>query len=326
MIAICLLAARPAYATYSICAVDTVSHDVGGAGTSCVGSFSVANIYGGVPEHGVMHAQAQFNARARDRAVARLGADVAPDAILAELLAPSFDPDATTRQYAILDVRGMSARYTGADTSAYADDRGGTAGDFVYAVQGNILTSGGVLDRAALAFEDQNGAACDLAERLMRALEAGAEMGEGDSRCTPNGIPSDGAFIEVDRPGEPAGSYLKLHVDDTAPENPLVLLRQQFEQWRPAHPCPVVQVDAGAPPDAEPAIDGGAPANDAATDDAAIAPAVRREDGCGCTEASKDVPALELLVLVLASLAASQAVKHADTSRNRERLREVQHR
>jgi hypothetical protein len=71
--------------------------------------------------------------------------------------------------------------------------------------------------------------------------------GEGDSRCTDQGIPSDSAFIEVDRPGEAAGSYLKLSVMGTAPQSPLKLLRMQFDAWRKTHPCLAMASDAGVP-------------------------------------------------------------------------------
>ena len=96
----------------------------------------------------------------------------------------------------------------------------------------------------------------------MLALEAGAQNGEGDSRCTNGGIPSDSAFIEVDREGEAAGTYLRLDVTNTSPQNPLVLLRQQFDAWRATHPCPAPPTpDAGAGGDAgtDPAdmMDGG---------------------------------------------------------------------
>jgi hypothetical protein len=91
-----------------------------------------------------------------------------------------------------------------------------------------------VLTQAAAAFE---GGGCDLADRLMRALEAGAQNGQGDSRCTPRGIPSDGAFVQVDRPNEARGSYLSLRVDATGSQNPITRLRTQFDTWRQTHPC-----------------------------------------------------------------------------------------
>lgn len=262
-IAAALAAILPAtaHATYSIGAADTNTRTIGAAGTSCVGNFSVSEIYGPARGRGLVLAQALFNRDNRERAVEMLNADTAPDAILAELIIQANDADWKRRQYAILDVFGRSARYTGEEASAYAGDRGGTSGDFIYATQGNIITGAGVLERTANAFE---GGGCDLAERLMLALEAGARSGEGDTRCTPDGIPSDGAFLEVDRPNEERGEYLRLRVDNTRPLDPIILLRAEFDAWRATHPCTAAPDDAGQPP-----ADTGVTSEDASHTDAA---------------------------------------------------------
>ena len=110
---------------------------------------------------------------------------------------------------------GRAAGHSGTGNGVFSNDIQGDVEGFTYAIQGNILTGAAVLDQAQMAFQ---GEACDLAERLMRALEAGALNNQGDRRCTPAGAPSDSAFIEVDRPGEPAGSYLRLSV--VAPGEP----------------------------------------------------------------------------------------------------------
>jgi uncharacterized Ntn-hydrolase superfamily protein len=233
----------PAHATYSINAVDTSTGEVGGAGTSCVGSLSVRVIYGVVPGVGVVHAQAQLGGPGKDEAVRLLGQGMAPDAIIAAITNQSFDGGAQRRQYGIVDLEARAAGFTGNQTGAFADDRQGSIGAFTYSVQGNILTSMAVLDQAAADF-DAGG--CDLADRLMRSLEAGARNGEGDSRCTPRGVPADSAFIEVDRPGEPAGTFLRLEVTDTGSQDPLAMLRAQYDAWRATNPCPVVVPDAGA--------------------------------------------------------------------------------
>lgn len=233
----------PAHATYSIVATDTTTRQVGGAGTSCVGSLSVRVIYGSVPGKGAVHAQAQLGGPGKAEAVDQLGMDIAPDAIIASITSTAVDPNAQRRQYGIVDLMMRSAGFTGAQTSPFTDDRQAITGPFTYSVQGNILTSAAVLDQAAQSFESRG---CDLADRLMLALEAGATNGEGDSRCTPGGIPSDSAFIQVDREGEPAGTFLQLEVIDTAPQNPLVMLRAQYDAWRATHPCPVAPMpDAG---------------------------------------------------------------------------------
>lgn len=300
-----LFVAGEASATYSIVGADTATAQVGGAGTSCVGNFSVYNIYGSVPGVGVVHAQARLNEQGRVRAVQRLGEGVEPRDILDEITSNGFDGLAAQRQYGIVTATPNAASFTGAQCGTHASDRTGQAGTHHYATQGNILTSRAVIDQASDAFE---AGGCDLADRLMNALEAGAANGEGDSRCTPRGIPSDGAFLQVDRPGEPAGSWLRLRVDNTSPNDPIALLRAQYETWRAANPCPpprdggVVEPDAGErdagdrdagneAPDAGPRdgglVDAGL-ARDAGLDDAgaeAPLPAGRIDASCGCTSA-----------------------------------------
>jgi len=240
---VALLVAGRAHATYSIVGVDTVTREVGGAGTSCLRGSDVYIIYGSVPGVGVVHAQATFNQDGRDRAVELLEAETAPADIMAELTSAAFDRNADVRQYAVADVAGMVVGFTGAGTGDYAGDAQGSLLGFGYSVQGNILTSEAVITQAAQAFE---AGGCDLAERLLRALEAGAQGGEGDSRCTSRGLPSDSAFVEVDRPGEPAGSYLELHVPSSGDENPLTELRSAFDDWRATHPCPSMGGSGGA--------------------------------------------------------------------------------
>lgn len=226
--------AGSAGATYSIVATDQATQQVGGAGTSCVGSLSVRIIYGVAIGHGAVHAQAQLSTAGRDRAALRLGEDVDPVDIIAELTSPDFNLSAGVRQYGIVDLYGRSAGFTGDRDMPYAEDRQGSADSYTYSVQGNILTSARVIDQAETAFRSKG---CDLADRLMLALEAGAEGGEGDSRCTPRGIPSDSAFIEVDPSDTAEGSYLRIEVTNTSPDNPLVLLRSRFDAWRVEHPC-----------------------------------------------------------------------------------------
>lgn len=79
-------------------AVDRDTRQVGGAGTSCVGTFSVRTIYGVVVGKGAVHAQAQVNTAGRDRAVQRLTEGVAPADIIAELASAAFDGNASRRQ------------------------------------------------------------------------------------------------------------------------------------------------------------------------------------------------------------------------------------
>lgn len=233
--AACVAYTARAHATYSIAAADTRTHATGGAGTSCLQGDDVYIIYGGVPGVGTVHAQAVFDQDARDEGARLLASGAAPADVIAAITSPSFDAYASLRQYGVVDVTGRAAGFTGTDDSAYAGDRQNAFGDFVYSVQGNILTSRAVIDQASAAFEASG---CDLPERLLHALTAGAEGGQGDRRCTPNGLPSDSAFLEVDLPDGAPGSYLELRVPSSGNQSPLPELQAAFDAWRVSHPCP----------------------------------------------------------------------------------------
>jgi uncharacterized Ntn-hydrolase superfamily protein len=264
--------------TYSIAAANTRSREIGGAGTSCLRGDDVYVIYAASPGRGVVHAQARYSARGRDEALNRLTQGELPAAIVSAITSPSFDGNAEIRQYAIVDVLGNSAGFTGAETMAYAGDRQGAVGELAYSVQGNILTSARVLDQAALAFEQRG---CDLPERLMNALEAGASGGEGDNRCTPSGIPADSAFLQVESPERALGDYLALRVETSGTRDPLPLLRQKLDASRAEHPCPA-PVTPSLP-----------------------APSAPSDDGSGCRSAHASADASWLLLggcLVVASL------------------------
>jgi hypothetical protein len=213
----------------------------------------------------VVHAQAYMNPEGRDYAVAQLTQSVDPETIISAITARSFDPDAARRQYGIVDRQGRFASFTGGDTDPHASHVAGFDGRFSWAVQGNLLTGAPVIERTMNAFL---AGACDLPERLLRAMEAGAENGEGDNRCTPNGLPADSAFLVVVSPlGE--AEDLVFVADEAETESPLVSLRAQLQAWRAFHPCPSpaedagpASVDASAPVDAD-VVDSGSPLEEA---------------------------------------------------------------
>ncbi|MBP33496.1 DUF1028 domain-containing protein [Methylobacterium sp.] len=122
---------------------------------------------------GAVTTQSWVNPYLAARILDGLAGGQGPDAALAAALATDDRPD--LRQLGLVDARGTGAAWTGAGCTDAAGHRTGAG----YAVQGNMLAGTGVIDAMAEAFAGS--AACDLDERLMRALEAGDAAG-GDKR------------------------------------------------------------------------------------------------------------------------------------------------
>lgn len=287
--------ASTAWATYSITAVDQASRQVGGAGASCIAGSPVSGIYKSAPGFGVVNSQARNHRPGRDEAVRLLAQGSAPRSIIERLTDPSFDADFERRQYGIVDLRGRAAAHTGALNGSYAGDLQESFGTFFFSIQGNILTGRAVLTQARDAFVESEG--CDLADHLMNALEGGAANGQGDRRCTPD-IPSDAAYIQVDLPDAPAGSYLALEVHGTAPRNPLTLLRAAFQTWRESHPCPTTPAGEGGSAGA-PSTTGTSPSEERPQD---ASPSRASRGACGCQwgGASTYAPWLSASAILLA--------------------------
>jgi uncharacterized Ntn-hydrolase superfamily protein len=225
-----LFFAAEARATYSIAAVDLTRAEFGAAATSCLEGDDVAVVYRAVPTVGVMLAQAYYNGTAHQRGIELLARGQTPSEVIEAITAS--DDNASSRQYALVDLAGRVAAFTGTNADPLALDRRGESGAIRFSVQGNTLSSEAVVSGAIRAAGEP---ACDLAERLLRALEAGALDGNGDSRCTGAGIPADSAFLRVEAAnGE---TVVSLSVPSSGSANPLLELRAQFQAFRAQHPC-----------------------------------------------------------------------------------------
>jgi uncharacterized Ntn-hydrolase superfamily protein len=174
-------------------------------------------------------AQALLNEQGREEGARLLQQGATPAQVISAIRAPAFDPLAPWRQYGVVTLKGQAAGFTGESNGRYAADLQGKVDRLVYSIQGNILTSRKVLSAATQAFQRP---ACDLAARLLAALLAGAENGEGDSRCRP-ASPSDAAFLRVDNPD----GTVFIRLDVKGQRDPLGLLQRHFERFRQQHGC-----------------------------------------------------------------------------------------
>ncbi len=246
--ALCALVPGSAQATYSIVAVDTRDGTMGAAVASCVDLETVERVYGVVPGKGALVTQSYLKDGANAEGLALLAGGTPPNDVLLALLDPTYDPEYELRQYAVVDVAGDLAAYTGPGALAYANMETFEVDGYVVSIQGNILTGPSVIDGARSAFE---AGGCDLADRLMRSLEAAGRSGQGDNRCAVDGVPAKSMTLDVDPPGSPAGSFLRLAHEspgDPPRDDPTVTIRASFDTWRSAHPCPAVDPPMGGGP------------------------------------------------------------------------------
>lgn len=146
------------------------------------------------------------------------------------------DQGRAKRQVGIVDAHGNAATYTGEDCYDWA---GGATGKN-FAAQGNILVSQETVEAMATTFEKSEGSS--LAERLLKALNAGQEAG-GDSRGK-----QSAALLVVKEAGGYGGyndRAIDLRVDDHVdPIQELIrifhLHQLYFEKPKPEH---VVELD-----------------------------------------------------------------------------------
>ncbi len=199
--------------TFSICAVDTITGQVGSAGASCIDGNSIA---GGVviisdvhPGVGVVHTQSYWLAANQNYAKTLMNAGRTPQQIIDSLVAKDAQGDPTIRQYGVVDLNGGKARvaaYTGSNCFTYKNHIKGPN----YAIQGNILDGQYILDSMESRFLKAKG---DLACRLMAALQ-GAKVVGADTRCFGSNNSSLSSFLRVACPNDVGTNYsINLIVD-----------------------------------------------------------------------------------------------------------------
>lgn len=246
--------------TWSIAAIDPETGDVGVAVSSCVETFGdgVAAL---VPGMGAAATQAGFDIDNRNRVFEALKEGLTAEEVVQRVTDPEWDDQLERRQYGVVTLNEGVVHVAGYTTPLRQGMRPDDDGNLRYAgvmadasrgvtSQGNTLAGPEVVQRPLDAFRWEDPAGFNtLADRLMRALEAGSHAG-GDVRCNQGNIrqTTSMAAILVARGGdEPyatenigqtdAGTadapWLALSVHTTRlAENPLLELRRQFDEWR----------------------------------------------------------------------------------------------
>jgi hypothetical protein len=258
----------PAFATWSVVAVDRATGRIVIASATCVNGddqFLPGVQAVVVPGKGVAACQASVDGTHTNQMLVfnELQKGTDPKAIV-ELL--SADPAFQSRQFGIVDLQGRRAGHSGLTNGYVAQDvQGQVPGtDVFYSIQGNILRPGEVVPNAVKAFLNTKGA---ITDRVMAAMEA-ADAGGGDSRCACPPPPADGSTPKIPCDGKTAhvayilmaektdtngdshnnGQYtmfLRVAQPDKGANaihegenlNPVKTLRLRYDEWRKTQPA-----------------------------------------------------------------------------------------
>jgi len=258
----------PAFATWSVIAVDRSTGRVVIASATCVAGddmFLPGVQAVVVPGKGVAACQASVDSTHTNQMLVfkELQKGTDPKAII-ELL--SADPAFQSRQFGIVDLQGRHAGHSGLTNGYVAQDiQGQVPGTEVfYSIQGNILRPGEVVPNAVKAFLATSGA---ITDRVMAAMEA-ADAGGGDSRCSCPAPPADGSTPKIPCEGKTShvayilmaeksdtngdshnnGTYtmfLRVAQPDRGANaihegenlNPVKTLRLRYDEWRKTQPA-----------------------------------------------------------------------------------------
>jgi hypothetical protein len=260
----------PAFATWSVVAVDRSTGRVVIASATCVDrddQFLMGVQAVIVPGKGVAACQAAVDTTHQNQMLVfqELQKGTDPEAII-DLL--SRDPAFQSRQFGIVDLQGRGAGHSGLTNGYVSQDvQGQVPGtDIYFSIQGNILRPGQVVPNAVQAFVKATGA---LTDRVMAAMEA-ADGSGGDSRCSCPPWPVDGSkpaipcdgktshvayvlmaertdasgdghnngkyamYLTVSQPGADHGPNVIRPGENL---NPVKTLRMRYDEWRKKQPA-----------------------------------------------------------------------------------------
>lgn len=184
--------------TFSIVAIDSVTHEIGSAGATCgdsqtwPGTPGAALISDIVPGQGAIHTQSFWNSINQSNANQLLFEGLQADEIINWLIDNDSENNPSIRQYGavtLINNNIVADSYTGTNCFDYKNH---IIGDN-YAIQGNILLGQSVLDSMESRFLNTTGT---LSQRLMASL-LGAKVIGADTRCIEDQVSSLSAFLRV---------------------------------------------------------------------------------------------------------------------------------
>ena len=238
--------------------------DVGVAVASCVtrqGDAVAALVLG----KGAAATQAGFDIKNRNKVFEAIKQGLTAEEVIAQVTDPKWDSETDRRQYGVLTIHNGFVRAAGFTTPTRQGMTVGENGVPRFAgvmadptrgvsSQGNTLAGAEVVQRPLDAYRWEDPAGFNrLADRLMRALEAGSIAG-GDVRCNQGSVRQTAsmAAILVARGSDPAYATENIGMTDAgtnkAPwlnlsvlaerggDNPLLELRRQYNRWRRTQP------------------------------------------------------------------------------------------
>lgn len=206
------------YSTFSLCAIDPATGEVGVAVTTRVPFVgrAVPWVEAGV---GGVATQSWTVVEYGRQGLALLKEGVAPEDVLKRMLAD--DEGRERRQVGVIDMQGRAAAFTGAECGAWAGHRQGKN----YTVQANIMVGPEVIEAVAAYFEKTEGTGMPLAERMILSLEAGQATG-GDKRW---GL-FQSAAIKVADPNHPGrgGDHISLAIEVGEHQQPVAEMKRIY--------------------------------------------------------------------------------------------------
>lgn len=262
-------------ATYSIVATDAYTRQVGGAGASCIPNGDIFDaLYLSAPNRSVFHTQGLLLERNSTIVMTAIDMMQTDDDSIGDILAKMREldtepylmsedgsvtmPKVDLRQYGMANfhVNDSHGGYTGSSLQEVYDDifqikdtvqidKGAgrsnndeDSGRYSFHAQGNVVKDGTVDSLYDGFVEGGDGSnICDMALRLMAAMDKVLKDGGGDMRCINehNGISATGAFLHIDEADGKELIHINIVGDGTF--EPLEKLRQEFFAWKEGNPC-----------------------------------------------------------------------------------------